>query len=97
MKVLFFCFLFSAVSSELAKRKKRESSNVIYPSIPAGVWVILPPLQLRAHHIGQAPGPAGATPHLPKLQAVAQEASGRVFLCEATADAVQACQLEFLE
>ena len=39
--------------------------------------MILAPLQLRTHHIGQAPGPAGASPHLPKLPAGAAEASGR--------------------
>jgi hypothetical protein len=38
---------------------------VSYPSIPAVVCVILLlhllPLQLRTHHIGQAPGPASAS------------------------------------
>ena len=34
-------------------------------SIPAGVWVILLPLQLRTHHIGQAPGPDGGSQDLP--------------------------------
>ena len=60
----------------------RDIYDVIYPSIPAGVWVILPPLELRTHHIGQAPGPAGASPHLPKLPAGAEAASGRVGLCD---------------
>ena len=64
----FFCLLFSAVSAVSFVRD-------IYG--PAGVWVILPPLQLRTHHIGQAPGPAGASLHLPKLPAAAgaEEAS----------------------
>jgi len=77
---VFFFFLFS---SRFRSFKAWVSDNlysyVIYPSIPAGVWVILPPLQLRARHIGQAPGPAGASPHLPKLPG-AEEASGRVVL-----------------
>ena len=64
---------------------------------PCRVWIILQPLQLRTHLIGQAPGPAGASPHLPKLPAGAEEASGRVGFCviKATADAVQACHREF--
>ena len=53
-------------------------SYVIYPSIPAVVWVIWLPLQLLTHHIGQAPGPAGASPHLLTLPAGAAEASGWV-------------------
>jgi hypothetical protein len=36
----------------------------IYTSITVVVWVILLPLQLRTHHIGEAPGPASASPHL---------------------------------
>ena len=54
---------------------------VSYPSIPAVVCVILLlhllPLQLRMHHIGQAPGPASVSPHLLTLPAGAEEASGQ--------------------
>jgi hypothetical protein len=40
------------------------AKGCIYTSITAVVWVILLPLQLRTHHIGEAPGPACASPHL---------------------------------
>jgi len=69
---------------------------VIYPSIPAGVWVILLPLQLRAHHIGEAPGPACASPNLPKLPAgEKRQVAGLFCVVAAIADAVQACHREF--
>ncbi len=42
------------------------SRSVIYPSIPAGVWVICPlflqPIQLLTNHIGQSPGPVWVSP-----------------------------------
>jgi hypothetical protein len=85
---LFFFFLFSSAVSSPG-----ESHLFTRAPCPAGVWVILPTLQLRTHHIGQAPGPAGASPHLPKLPAGAAEASGRVGF-EATADAAQTCHRE---
>ena len=55
-----FCFYISFLS-------ERRRTQDFYTSTPAVVWVILLPLQLRTHHTGQAPGPAGASPHLPKL------------------------------
>jgi hypothetical protein len=76
MRFLFFAFFFAAVSAVSFARE--TTSYLIHPSIPAGVWVTLPPLQLRTHHIGEAPGPAGASPHLPTLPAGAAEASDRV-------------------
>ncbi len=76
MIFLFFAFFFSAVSA--VELFEETTSYVIHPRIPAGVWVNLPPLQLRTHHIVQAPGPAGASPYLPTLPAGAAEASGRV-------------------
>jgi hypothetical protein len=44
-----------------------DEAHEVYENIPAVDWVILLPLQLGTHHIGQAPGPASASPHLPKL------------------------------
>ena len=75
-----FFFQFSFFFQPFPERERHD--GVIYPGIPAGVWVILPPLQLRTHHIGKAPGPAGASPHLPKLPAGAEEAGGRGVLCD---------------
>ena len=77
--VFFFSLSFF---SRFSQSCLETSSHVICQSTPAGVWVILLPLQLRTHHSGQPPGPAGASPHLPKLPAGAEEASARVVLCD---------------
>ena len=55
--------LFAIKRSEV--KEVRLSSLLSVTSIPAVVCVILLPLQLRTHHIGQAPGPAGGSPDLP--------------------------------
>ena len=86
LNAVFFSFFFPSRFHLSVVRRDFLLYSVTHQSIPAGVWVILLPLQLRTHHIGQAPGPAGASPHLPKLPAGAEEASGRVLfvLIEAT-------------
>ncbi len=64
-----------------------------FSSIPAGGFVHLE-WKLRAHHIGQAPGPAGVSPHLPKLSAGAEGASVHGCLWLASFDTVQECHCE---
>jgi hypothetical protein len=83
---------------------KARDAYEIYQSIPAVAWVILLPLQLRTHHIGQAPGLARVCPYLPNLldqkRPEAKRRDRRVWwscVIEATAaaDAVQECHREF--
>ncbi len=87
---------FASFFSRFGLGALRNTYDVIYQTIPARVWVILPPLKLRTRHIGQAPGSAGASPDLSKLPGGKRgKLQVRFCVIEATADAVQACHREF--